>query len=204
MYEPKDKDNPEYFSFRYISGQMVPGYGIKQAGIVALVLAIGILLFVSLGSIETVQEVELTQYESVQALGEYKQFRNQLYSMELEEGDANVLLREESHASYVYVEESEKRRKEILKEAEARGIESSMTDAELEEIIPSTKEVLRERFPLFLRIIFCLIAPVMITASLFFEFFQGFTLEREIRRWIFWRAEQKVYRYRSAQSESEM
>lgn len=196
MYEPHDKDEPKYFIFKHVSGRLIPGFGPVQYAIVATVLAVGIVLFSLSGLIKTETTKTLSPPELAQQHSENKILRNQLYSLELEEGLATPTLLEEGEASYVYVGEDPAVIEEIQERARARKITSSMSDEDLEKLTQTTKTISVELIPMFLRIALFLAAPLLITVSLFIEVFQGFTLLGEIRRWLLWRREQKLFRYR--------
>jgi hypothetical protein len=192
-----------YPVFRYVNGRLIPGFGPRQMAVFAVVALVGAVLFFATGLITTVRSIELSPAEAMSEESRLKEIRNMLYSEDLlthmATDETVSFFDEASGARQVVFDEA--RLDGAKNEVGTLGITKDTTDSELVAKIPHTKERVVQVMPTFARILVFLIVPMTLTVALLIEMGQGFTLRDEVARWLSWRRNQSLFRYKNRYSD---
>lgn len=152
----------------------VIGLRVKSVPKVAVVLAAGVALFFALGTVKAPSTEPLTYAEKSAAISELKDLR-----------DASAAYRERAEASgtddlqKLDLTDEERR---LAREAKERGVPADASNAQIEAMAPSTKDMEKEVFDPLPRALFCIVLPLAAAYIWHVEMGHGWSLDSETRR----------------------
>ena len=183
----------KFFSVMGIKGSKIP--------VVMITFVLGIGLFFLAGSFMVTVDDELTILEkntyqrSFQNARTAMQTQNKYYQAELQArgvAEQNLTVEQSNEINSAVSAKLTSDEKDNISTAKSYAITKDTTDAQLEQIVPKTKEVQKERFDAIPRAFLCMVLPTVLVWIYHLDL-KGFTLASEFKRVRQFRKRQRFY-----------
>lgn len=165
--------------------RLIGGVRVSDIKVILITLFLGACLFVFLGSFTQQSQTNLDPNERISYRQELSTMRMLLADYEEASSKANT---SDLNALDFTLEEQQ-----MIHEAQSLGVQANMSDADLENLIPQTKEVTVESFPVIPRLILCVFVPFLFVLMAHWEMGHGWSLSSVFKQVNTFRKRQRFY-----------